>query len=69
MLDVGISFDPLFPCAGAYAPSGVVTLTDSNAFRYVNVSVPEGRLTVDLWAEDDRNPEWVWIQLGGILSI
>ncbi|MGO4740180.1 hypothetical protein AB4099_26780 [Bosea sp. 2KB_26] len=51
------------------APSGVVTLTDSSSFRYLNVPVPEGRVSVDLWADNDQNPEWVWVQLGAIRSI
>ena len=51
------------------ASSGVVTLMDSSNFRYLNVPVAEGRVTIDLWAEDDRHPEWVWIQLGAIRSI
>ncbi|SEQ88662.1 hypothetical protein SAMN05216548_108204 [Faunimonas pinastri] len=51
------------------AQSGVVTLTDSSAFRYLNVPVPQGPMPIEIWAEDDKNPEWVWIQIAAIRSI
>ncbi|WP_286772731.1 MULTISPECIES: hypothetical protein [unclassified Sphingomonas] len=51
------------------APSGIVTLMDSSTFRYLNVPVFSGRLSVRVWAEDDQNPEWVWLQLGTIRQI
>jgi hypothetical protein len=51
------------------ASTGVVTLMDSSAFRYLNIPVPEGQITVRIWAEDNRNPEWVWIQLGAVRPI
>lgn len=51
------------------APSGVVTLMDSSTFRYLNVPVPEGRVGVNVWADDDQNPEWVWLQLDAIRPI
>ena len=43
------------------APSGVITLSDSSAFEYLNVPVPKGRSKIKLWADDTQNPEWVWI--------
>jgi hypothetical protein len=52
-----------------YAPSGIVTLMDSTTFRYLNVPVPEGNVCVSVWADDDQNPEWVWLQLGAIRPI
>jgi len=49
-------------------PSGIATLSDSSSFRYINVPVAAGRLSIDVWADDDNNPEWVWLKLGGIRS-
>lgn len=64
------------PCEGVKlfhgtinAPSGVIALMDSSNFRYLNIPVPAGQVTADVWAEDERHPEWVWIQLGAIRSI
>jgi hypothetical protein len=51
------------------SPSGIVTLSDSSNFRYLNMPVPEGRVTVRIWAEHHRHPEWVWLQLGAIRPI
>ena len=51
------------------SPSGIVSLSDSSNFRYLNVPVPEGRVTVRVWAENARHPEWVWLQLGAIRPI
>ncbi|MBB4000480.1 hypothetical protein [Aureimonas pseudogalii] len=51
------------------ASSGVVTLTDSSGFRYLNVPVPSGRVAISVYADDDRNPDWVWLQLGAIREI
>lgn len=50
-------------------PSGVITLMDSSAFRYLNVPVPHGTVLVDIWAENDRHPQWVWVQLSAIRRI
>jgi hypothetical protein len=50
-------------------PSGVVTLSDSGSFRYINVPVPAGRLSIDLWSDHDKHPTWVWIKLGAIRPI
>jgi hypothetical protein len=50
-------------------PSGVVTLSDSSSFRYINVPVPAGRLPIDLWADHDKYPKWVWVKLGAIRPI
>ncbi|MGO4126068.1 hypothetical protein AB4Z01_16820 [Inquilinus sp. YAF38] len=44
-------------------PSGVVSLSNSGGFRYINVPVSLGRTSVDIWSDDDRHPEWVWIKL------
>jgi len=51
------------------APSGVLTLSDSHAFHYINVPVPPGRVFIDLWADDSENPGWVWVKLGAIRAI
>jgi hypothetical protein len=51
------------------APSGIVTLMDSSLFKYLNVPVPNGRIAIDFWADDDQNPDWVWIRLGAIRDI
>jgi hypothetical protein len=48
------------------ASTGVLTLTDSGAFRYLNIPVPTGPVFVEVWADDDRNPEWVWVKLDAI---
>jgi hypothetical protein len=45
------------------APSGVLALTDAYNFRYINVPVPEGTQTVEVWADAMFNPNWVWIKL------
>lgn len=44
-------------------PSGVLALTDSYNFRYINVPVPEGAQAVEVWADEISNPNWVWIKL------
>ncbi len=51
------------------AQSGVVTLMDSSTFRYLNVPVPEGPVPIEIWADNDKSPEWVWIQIAAIRSI
>lgn len=48
------------------APTGVLTVTDSASFRYLNIPVPPGRVTIDVWANHDIHPDWVWIKLGAI---
>jgi len=48
------------------ASTGELTMSDSATFRYLNIPVPIGPVTVDIWADDDRNPDWVWIRLGAI---
>jgi hypothetical protein len=45
------------------SPSGVLALTDSYNFRYINVPVPQGTQTVEVWADAISNPNWVWIKL------
>lgn len=47
-------------------PSGVATLSDSSSFRYVNIPVPSGPVSIEIWADDDKNPDWVWVKLGAI---
>ena len=49
-------------------PSGTATLSDSSSFRYINVPVSAGRLSIDVWADHEKHPEWVWVKLGGIRS-
>lgn len=49
---------------GIEVPTGVLSIADSAGFRYINVPVPIGRVTVTIWADDEINPEWVWIRLG-----
>jgi hypothetical protein len=44
------------------APTGVVTLSDSSSFRYLNIPVPKGLVVIDVWADDDKNPDWVWVK-------
>ena len=51
------------------SPSGILTLSDSSNFRYLNVPVAEGRVTVRVWAEHQRHPEWVWLQVGAFRPI
>lgn len=48
------------------ASTGVLTVSDSTPFYYLNIPVPTGRISVGIWADDDTNPEWVWIKLGAI---
>lgn len=47
-------------------PSGVATLSDSRSFRYVNIPVPPGPVSTEVWADDDKTPDWVWVKLGAI---
>ena len=47
-------------------PSGVATLSDSSSFRYVNIPVPAGPVSIEVWADDDKNPNWVWVKFGAI---
>lgn len=44
----------------------MLAVTDSVSFQYLNIPVPTGRVSVDIWADDHRNPDWVWIKLGAI---
>ncbi|MEO7680846.1 MAG: hypothetical protein ABIS14_09170, partial [Sphingomonas sp.] len=60
---------PLLFYGAIDAPSGIVTLTDSSNFPYLNIPVPEGRVTVHVWAENDRHPDWVWLQLDAFRPI
>lgn len=46
--------------------SGVVTLSDSAAFHYIYLPTPAREVEVDIWADDERYPEWVWIKLSAI---
>lgn len=48
------------------ASTGVLTVTDSTPFHYLNIPVPTGSVSVSVWADDERNPDWVWIKLGAI---
>jgi hypothetical protein len=49
--------------------SGALTVTDSAAFRYLNIPVPIGSVSVDVWADDDKHPASVWIKLGAIRNV
>ena len=51
------------------ASSGVLTLSDSSNFAYINIPVPPGRIDIHVWAEDNQHPEWVWLQLSAIRPI
>jgi len=51
------------------ASSGVLTLSDSSNFPYISIPVPPGRIEVHVWAEDNRHPEWVWLQLSAVRPI
>lgn len=48
------------------APSGILTLIDSGAFKFLNGPVSEGGTGVRIWADDEVNPTWVWIASGSI---
>lgn len=48
------------------ASTGVLTVTDSTPFHYLNIPVPTGSVSVSIWADDERTPDWVWIKLGAI---
>lgn len=39
------------------ASTGVLTMSDSASFHYLNIPVPPGPVSVDIWADDDRNPD------------
>jgi hypothetical protein len=51
------------------SPSGILTLSDSRNFRYLNVPVQEGRVGVRVWAEHHQTPDWVWLQVSAIRPI
>ena len=53
---------------GIAAASGTLSVTDSQGFRYLNVPVPAGQVSVEIWADDERNTDWVWVKLGAIQS-
>ncbi|MER8477799.1 hypothetical protein [Mesorhizobium sp. M1163] len=55
-----------FFCGTIDVPSGVATLSDSSSFRYVNIPVPPGPVSIEVWADNDQNPDWVWVKLGAI---
>lgn len=44
-------------------PSGVLALSDSANFKYINIPVPKGSQSVEIWADELLNPTWVWIKL------
>lgn len=45
------------------APGGILALTDSHNFTYINVPVPAEPQNLAVWADADTNPVWVWIKL------
>jgi hypothetical protein len=47
-------------------PGGVLALTDSYNFTYINVPVPEGAQNVGVWADAGTNPTWIWVKLDKI---
>lgn len=51
------------------ATTGILSLTDSGAFSYINVPVPSGSVDIDVWMSKAQHPEWVWIKLGEIESL
>jgi hypothetical protein len=48
---------------GLSVTTGVVMLSDSSGFHYLNVPASAGHVEIDIWADDETNPEWVWIKL------
>lgn len=50
------------------ASSGVLTVSDSYNFCYLNVPVSPGPVSLEIWVDELVNPEWVRIRLGAILS-
>jgi hypothetical protein len=51
---------------GLQASTGILALSDSEAFEYIRIPVPVGQVWIDVWADDHANPEWVWIKLDSI---
>ncbi|WP_442578396.1 hypothetical protein ACSBOB_23070 [Mesorhizobium sp. ASY16-5R] len=49
-----------------YASTGILAVSDSEAFEYIRIPVPVGQVSVDVWADDHGNTERVWIKLGAI---
>jgi len=45
------------------APSGTLTLSSSDGFNHLSMAVKPGMVSIDIWAENDRNPDWVWIKV------
>lgn len=56
-------------CGALQAKSGVLSLLDSSSFKYLNIPVPVGQVTVEVSADDRRYPSWVWLRLGAIRAI
>lgn len=44
-------------------PTNVLTVADSAGFHYLNIPILGDSLEVSIRADDDCNPEWVWIHL------
>ncbi len=49
--------------------TGIVSVSDSSGFEYINVPVPVGPVSVRLTANHDRHLDWVWLELGAIRSV
>lgn len=52
-----------------FARSGVLTVSDSAAFSYLNIPTAPDDVQINIWANDAMNPDWVWIQLGSIRTL
>ena len=48
------------------ALTGILTVSDSSNFRYLNIPVPAGAVSVRIWADHESTPEWVWVKLAEI---
>jgi hypothetical protein len=49
-----------------HSATGRLAVSDTATFQYLIIPVPRGQVAVDIWADDERNPTWVWIKLGRI---
>lgn len=55
----------LFSCV-LETSTGILTVGDSEAFEYLRIPVPIGPVPVNVWADEESNPDWAWTKLGAI---
>ncbi len=43
-----------------------LSLSDSNRHNYIMVPVSEDEVAIQIWADQEDDPDWVWVQIGSM---